>query len=104
MGVRGVFGRRKAGGGRGEKGREGQRLQSELCAPGLGCLAALPFPENRDHWFWPGKPHSPRRGLTAFTFELTLSFHQLRSEPQLVHTSDKCNRFLCMSSVGWKAL
>lgn len=54
VGVRGVFGRRKVRGGR--KAREGQRLQSELFAPGLGCLA-LPFPENRDRRFWPGEPH-----------------------------------------------
>lgn len=69
-------GRWKVGGER--KGREEQGLQRELFAPGLGCLA-LPFPENRGLWFWPGEPHSPRRCLTAFTFELTLvstSSHQ----------------------------
>ena len=44
-------GRRKVGGER--KGREGQRLQSEIFAPGLGDLAVGPFPENQDGSFWP---------------------------------------------------
>lgn len=61
--VRGVFGGRKEERGRGVERKEtaerlksrdcrAERLQSELFAPGLSYLAALPFPENHDSWFW----------------------------------------------------